>query len=132
MCDIGQLVDVFEHAEKIRLGDHDRGNIALCLLPHGFSRDGARFAVVFDLDQFDVRPAAESGGASVLIGRQVNERLFVGFRYEFGDAETGQLSFEYRLNEFLRIVTSLAQGGGRSLGARRAEAAGFDLIFVVR
>jgi translocation and assembly module TamB len=88
-------------------------------------------ARALDLDQFDIRPM-DRGGASVLLGRQVNDRLFVGFRYDFADADVGQVSFEYRLNEFLRIVTSLAQGGGRSRNVRRAEAAGFDLIFVVR
>ena len=87
-------------------------------------------ARALNLDQFDIRP--NETGASVLVGRQVNDRLFVGFRHDFGDSDVSQVSFEYRLNEFLRIVTSLAQGAGRSRSAQRADAAGFDLIFVIR
>ncbi|HUF47336.1 MAG TPA: translocation/assembly module TamB domain-containing protein [Vicinamibacterales bacterium] len=90
-------------------------------------------ARALDLDQFDIRaPESGTSGASVLVGRQVSDRLFVGFRHDFGAADVSEVSFEYRLSEFLRIVTSLAQGGSRSSGAQRAEAAGFDLIFVVR
>jgi hypothetical protein len=72
------------------------------------------------------------GSASLVVGQQINERLFVGFRHDFGRSEASQVSFEYRLNEFLSIVTSLAQGASAASGVRRAEAAGFDLVFVVR
>jgi len=86
-----------------------------------------------DLDTFEIRPDEGAAGASVIIGRQVSERVFVGFRQAFGADEASQLTFEYRVNELMRIVTSLEQGAeGRSLRSRRAEAAGIDLIFVIR
>lgn len=86
-----------------------------------------------DLDTFEIRPDETASGASVIVGRQLNERVFIGFRQTFGSSEASQLSFEYRVNELLRIVTSLAQGSeGRSLRSRRTEAAGIDLIFIIR
>jgi autotransporter translocation and assembly factor TamB len=89
-------------------------------------------ADALNLDVVEIQPVASGeGGASIMLGRQVNERLFVGFRHEFGD-EISRLTFEYRINEFLRLVTSLAQGGSRSLTTQQAEAAGIDLVFVVR
>jgi len=89
-------------------------------------------ADALNLDIVEIQPVATAeGGASILLGRQVSERLFVGFRHEFGD-EVSRLTFEYRINEFLRLVTSLAQGSSRSLTTQQAEAAGIDLVFVVR
>jgi translocation and assembly module TamB len=86
-----------------------------------------------DLDTFEIRPAESASGASVVVGRQVSERLFVGFQHEFGGDEASQVSFEYRVNELLRVVTSLSEGrGSRSLRSGAAEAAAIDLIFVVR
>ncbi|HET9372500.1 MAG TPA: translocation/assembly module TamB domain-containing protein [Vicinamibacterales bacterium] len=90
-------------------------------------------ARALDLDMLEIRaPETTGGGASVIIGRQLNERLFVGFRHDFGADEVSQVSFEYRVNEFLRVVTSLAQGGGSVSGSQRTEAAGIDLIFIIR
>jgi translocation and assembly module TamB len=93
--------------------------------------DSVRSAL--DLDTFEIRPGETAASASVIVGRQVSERLFVGFRHEFGADEASQVSFEYRVSELLRIVTSLAQGTeGRSLRSRRTDAAAIDLIFVIR
>jgi autotransporter translocation and assembly factor TamB len=90
-------------------------------------------ARALDLDQFEIRPTDDAAGASIVVGRQVTERLFVGFTQSLGAQDVSQVSFEYRLNEFLRIVTSFAQGTvDRSQFARRAEAAGIDLFFVIR
>lgn len=89
-------------------------------------------ARALDLDLFEIRPSETARGASIVMGRQINENLFVGFSQEFGVNEVSRVQFEYRLNEFLRIVTSFAQGGGRTDFARRAEAAGIDLIIIVR
>jgi translocation and assembly module TamB len=90
-------------------------------------------ARALDLDLFEIRPSElAGGGASVRIGRQVSDRLFLGFSQDFGREEVSQLSFEYRLNELISIVTSIAHGSGADYSRRRAQQAGIDLIFMVR
>ncbi|MEZ5317590.1 MAG: translocation/assembly module TamB domain-containing protein [Vicinamibacterales bacterium] len=89
-------------------------------------------ARALDLDMFEIRPSETATGASIVIGRQVSDRLFIGFSQDVGHGDASRVSFEYRLNQFLRIVTSFAQGGDPTLGAQRAEAAGIDLIYVIR
>ena len=73
-----------------------------------------------------------STGGTLTVGRQVNDRLFVGFKQIFGNDDVSQVSFELRLNEFLRLVTSFAQGADRSRSVPRAETAGLDLFVVIR
>jgi autotransporter translocation and assembly factor TamB len=86
-----------------------------------------------DFDLFEITPNEDvSTGASLAVGRQVNERLFVGFRQTFGSDDVSQVSFEIRLTEFLRLVTTFAQGADRSRTTPRAETAGLDLFFVIR
>jgi hypothetical protein len=90
-------------------------------------------ARALDLDVFEIRPSSDiTTGGSITIGRQLSDNLFVGFQQQFGTEEASQLSFEYRLTEFLRLVTSFAQGADRSATMARAEAAGIDLLFVIR
>jgi hypothetical protein len=43
-----------------------------------------------------------------------------------------QVSFEYRLNQFLRIVTSFAQGVEDVRRVPRVDRAALDFIFVIR
>jgi autotransporter translocation and assembly factor TamB len=91
-------------------------------------------ARALDLDVFEIEPTTEAGGgASVTVGRQVSDNLFVGFSQQFGAGDVSQVSFEYRLSEYLSIITSLAHGAeGDSHSLRRAEEAGIDLIFSTR
>jgi autotransporter translocation and assembly factor TamB len=91
-------------------------------------------ARALDLDVFEIRPSSEiTAGGSITIGRQLNDNLFVGFQQQFGAGEMSKLTFEYRLTEFLRLVTAFAQGtGDRKATIARAEAAGIDLVFVIR
>jgi autotransporter translocation and assembly factor TamB len=90
-------------------------------------------ARAFDFDLFEVQPADDTGtGATVTIGRQISDRLFVGFRHEFGSEDVSQVSFEYRLNEYLRVVTSFAEGADLSQQTPRVDRAGLDFIFVIR
>jgi hypothetical protein len=42
-----------------------------------------------------------------------------------------QLSFEYRLTELLRMVTSIAQGTRRTHRSQRIETGAADLILVI-
>jgi hypothetical protein len=62
----------------------------------------------------------------------VNERLFVGFRHEFGSEDVSQVSFEYRLNQFLRVVTSFTEGAEESRRVPRVDRAAIDFIYVIR
>ncbi|HYN06879.1 MAG TPA: translocation/assembly module TamB domain-containing protein [Vicinamibacterales bacterium] len=90
-------------------------------------------ARALDFDLFEIQPADDAGsGATVTVGRQVNDRLFVGFKHEFGSDDVSQVSFEYRLNQFLRVVTSFAEGVEDSRRVPRVDRAGVDFIFVIR
>ena len=89
-------------------------------------------ARALDFDLFEIQPSDDAGtGATVVVGRQVNDRLFVGFRHEFGSEDISQVTFEYRLNEFLRVVTSFAEGVELSR-VPRLDRAAMDFIFVIR
>jgi autotransporter translocation and assembly factor TamB len=90
-------------------------------------------ARALDLDVFEIQ-TAEAGavGATVMVGRHLGDRLFVGFRHEFGGEGVNRLTFEYRLTEYLRIMTSVAPGGQPANRSARTETAGIDLIFVIR
>lgn len=85
-----------------------------------------------DLDLFEIRTVGESGvGPSVSVGQQLGSRLYVNFRQEFGATDASQLSFEYRLTELLRMVTSIAQGTRRTHRSQRIETGAADLILVI-
>lgn len=116
-------------AQKVSLASR-AGAMAAGVLAGPIADSVAR---ALDLDVFEIQTATEGiGGPIVTVGRQVSDRLFVGFRHEFGAEGSNRLTFEYRLTEFLRIVTSVAQGGDAASRSSRAEAAGIDLIFVIR
>ena len=106
------------------------GTIAARALATPLSDSVAR---ALDFDLFEITPSDDNAsGATITIGRQVNENLFVGFKQNVGSDDVSQVSFEYRLTEFLRLVTSFAQGADRSRSVPRAETAGLDLFFVIR
>ena len=84
-----------------------------------------------DLDLFEIRPEGGiNGEPSVSLGQQFGSRLFVQFSQDFGPADRSELTFEYRINEFLRFVSTVAQGVQQSLATRRLDSTGGDLIFV--
>ena len=91
-------------------------------------------ARALDFDMFEIQPGDDvtGAGATIVVGRQVNDRLFVGFRHQFGAEDLSQVSFEYRLNEFLRVVTSFAEGAELSGRVPREDRAALDFIFVIR
>jgi hypothetical protein len=122
-------INELAEAQKVSLASR-AGAMAAGVLVGPIADSVAR---ALDLDVFEIQTAAEgTGGPIVTVGRQVSDRLFVGFRHEFGTEGSNRLTFEYRLTEFLRIVTSVAQGGDPASRSSRAEAAGIDLIFVIR
>jgi translocation and assembly module TamB len=85
-----------------------------------------------ELDVFEVQTAPETGqSASVTVGEQVGERLFVKFRQAFGAQSVSQFIVEYQIADYLRLQTSVAQGGEASQHTlmQRVEQGGLDLIF---
>jgi autotransporter translocation and assembly factor TamB len=86
-----------------------------------------------DVDLLEITPVADDGGASVSIGNQIGEKVFVKVRQQFGSSETTQLVLEYELSRLLRLETAVAQGGdtNRTVG-RRTERGGADLVFVIK
>jgi translocation and assembly module TamB len=84
-----------------------------------------------DVDLFDIKAPSSGQAGEVALGNQVNERLFVAFRQQFGASEGSQLSFEYRLTQALRLLTTVGQGGSRT-GPNRTETAGMDVVYLIR
>ena len=90
-------------------------------------------ARALDFDLFEVTPTDDANGGAILtVGRQINDKLFVGFRQQFGADEISQVTFEYRLTQFLRLVTSFAQGTERVRTGPHTERVGGDFVFVIR
>ena len=85
-----------------------------------------------DVDLFEVRAPTTSQAGEVQVGTQLGDRIFVGFRQEFGSAEASRLSIEYRLTEALRLLTSFTQGADPEVQSRDREAAGVDLVYRIR
>jgi translocation and assembly module TamB len=115
----GEQVDLLQRA----------GDLALSALATPLANSIGR---ALDVDLFEIRAPSAGSAGEVNVGRQVSERLFVGFRQEIGDADASRLSFEYRLTDTLRVLTSIAQGADRAKRSRDREAAGVDLQYVLR
>ena len=89
-------------------------------------------AKALDLDLFEIRPAGGiNGQPSIALGQQFGSRLFVSFRQDFGTSDRSELSFEYRISELLRLVSTVAQGTQQSHRTQRVDTTGSDLIFVI-
>jgi translocation and assembly module TamB len=89
-------------------------------------------ADALDLDIFEIRAIGdETGRPSVALGQQIGSRLFVSFRQEFGDTDFRQLVFEYRINELLRLISTVTQGWERSHRQERVDTTGVDLIYTI-
>jgi translocation and assembly module TamB len=114
-----QQVDLLQRA-----GDMALGAIASSLT--------ASIGRSLDVDLFEVRAPTAGKAGELQLGRQVGERVFVGFRQQFGSAEASRLSIEYRLTEALRLLTSFGQGADRNADTRDREAAGADLVYTIR
>jgi translocation and assembly module TamB len=85
-----------------------------------------------DVDLFEIRTPTAGQAGEVNVGRQVNERLFVGFRQQFGASDASRLSFEYRLTNALRVMTSVAQGSDRTRQSSDRDQTGVDFVYVLR
>jgi autotransporter translocation and assembly factor TamB len=114
-----QQVDLLQRA-----GDMALGAVA--------SRLTESIGRTLDLDLFEVRAPTSEGAGEVSVGTQVNERVFVGFKQQFGSTEASRVSIEYRLTEAIRLLTSFGQGGNSNTSIREREAAGVDLVYTIR
>ncbi len=121
---LNQLGDAQQVDLLQRAGDMALGAIASSLT--------ASIGRSLDVDLFEVRAPTTGKAGEVQLGRQVGERVFVGFRQQFGSAEASRLSIEYRLTEALRLLTSFGQGADRNADTRDREAAGADLVYTIR
>lgn len=121
MSQLGQSeqVDLMERA-----GDMALGAIATSLADS--------IGRALDVDLFEIRAPSSGGAGEVTVGTQLSDRLFVGFRQELGSAGASRLSFEYRLTELLRLLTSVGHGTESGRTTRDREAAGVDLVFRIR
>jgi hypothetical protein len=122
---IGQLMD----SQRAELAGR-AGAIAAGALAAPLANSVGR---ALDLDVFEIETGVGvTGGASVLVGRNLSEHLFVGFRHRFGDEGGPSVTLEYQLTEFLRIVSTLTPGGLNENLRARTESSGIDLIFVIK
>jgi autotransporter translocation and assembly factor TamB len=86
-----------------------------------------------NLDVFSIQTEATPGGgqgATVTVGEQVGRNLYFKVIQGVGADTLSQFVLDYRLTEWLRLETTMSQGGSATRGLmRRVEQSGADLIF---
>lgn len=123
-----QPINQLGEGERLNLAER-AGGLAVGYLASPLANSIAR---ALDLDIFEIRAVGgENGQPSVAVGQQFGSRLFVSFRQEFGSDDFSQLSFEYRINELLRLVSTVTQGAQRSHRTQRIDTTGVDLIYTL-
>jgi translocation and assembly module TamB len=88
-------------------------------------------ARALNLDLFEIQPQAGEA-ATVSIGTQIGTRLYVGVRQQVGRGDSSALSVEYRIANFLRLVTSVVHGAMDAHASERYDQSGADMIFTWR
>jgi translocation and assembly module TamB len=122
-----QPINQLGEGERLNLAER-AGGLAVGYLASPLANS---IANALDLDIFEIRTAGGiNDQPSVALGQQFGSRLFVSFRQEFGSAERSELTLEYRINELLRLVSTVAQGARQSHRTQRIDTTGFDLIYV--
>ncbi len=123
-----QPINQLGGGERLNLAER-AGGLAVGYLATPLANSIAR---TLDLDLFEIRATGgETGQPSIAVGQQLGSRLFVSFRQEFGSDDFAQLSLEYRINELLRVVSTVTQGNQRSHRTQRIDRTGLDLIYTV-
>lgn len=123
-----QPINQLGEGERMNLAER-AGGLAVGYLASPLANSIAR---ALDLDIFEIRAAGgDNGQPSIAVGQQFGSRLFVSFRQEFGSDDFSQLSFEYRINELLRLVSTVTQGSQRSHRTQRVDTTGLDLIYTL-
>ncbi|HUP40633.1 MAG TPA: translocation/assembly module TamB domain-containing protein, partial [Vicinamibacterales bacterium] len=123
-----QPINQLGEGERMNLAER-AGGLAVGYLATPLANSIAR---ALDLDMFEIRASGgENGQPSIAVGQQLGSRLFVSFRQEFGSDDYSQLSLEYRINELLRLVSTVTQGSQRSHRTQRIDTTGLDLIYTL-
>jgi hypothetical protein len=123
-----QPINQLGEGERLNLAER-AGGLAVGYLATPLANSIAR---ALDLDIFEIRAGGgENGQPSIAVGQQFGSRLFVSFRQEFGSDDYSQLSLEYRINELLRLVSTVTQGSQRSHRTQRIDTTGLDLIYTL-
>jgi autotransporter translocation and assembly factor TamB len=123
-----QPINQLGEGERLNLAER-AGGLAVGYLATPLANSIAR---ALDLDIFEIRAAGgDNGQPSIAVGQQFGSRLFVSFRQEFGSEDFSQLSLEYRINELLRLVSTVTQGSQRSHRTQRIDTTGLDLIYTL-
>ena len=83
------------------------------------------------VDTFEINTAPEGGGAaSLTIGQQVGQNLYVKVEQGIGDQSTTNFILEYELTRWLRLRTNVLQGSSTQQSLfQRAQGSGADLLF---
>jgi hypothetical protein len=83
------------------------------------------------LDTFEINTAPEGGGAaSLTIGQQVGQNLYVKVQQGIGDLSQTNFILEYELTRWLRLRTNVLQGSSTQLQLfQRLQGSGVDLLF---
>jgi translocation and assembly module TamB len=123
-----QPINQLGESEQVDLLDR-AGALAMGTLATSLSDSIGR---ALDVDLFEIRAPGSRAAGELNVGRQVNDRFFIGFQQQFAGGEASRLSFEYQLTDALRILTSVAQGVERAKRSRNQDTAGIDLIYLVR
>ena len=83
------------------------------------------------LDTFEINTAPENGGAaSLTIGQQLGQNLYVKVEQGIGGQSQTNLILEYELTRWLRLRTNVLQGSSTQQQLfQRAQGSGVDLLF---
>jgi translocation and assembly module TamB len=123
-----QPINQLGEGERLNLAER-AGGLAVGYLASPLANS---IADALDLDVFEIRASGSDTGSNYVgLGQQIGSRLFVSFRQEFGAEELSQLSFEYRINELLRVVSKVSEGYQRSHRSQRIDPTSVDLIYTI-
>jgi autotransporter translocation and assembly factor TamB len=84
------------------------------------------------VDTFEINAAPDSGAAaSVTIGQQVGQNLYVKVEQGIGGSSETNFILEYELTKWLRLRTNVLQGSATTQQSmfQRAQTSGGDLLF---
>lgn len=124
-----QPMNSLSASEQVNLGER-AASIAAGALTTPLADSIAR---ALNLDLFEIQvPTSEDGIGALTFGTRFGSRVFLGVKRQFGREEASVVSLEYRVTEFLRVVSSVAQGALQAHATRRMDQSGVDLIFVFR
>jgi autotransporter translocation and assembly factor TamB len=86
-----------------------------------------------NLDTFEIQTGADTGetGATVTVGEQIGQRLYVRLRQGVGADNVSEFVLDYQLTNFLRFQSTMTQGGTPTRNImQRVQQSGADLIFL--